>query len=75
MELKSGYGLDPDGYIISDVSMDKIDLRYLPCIEETVDWLKNLYQQQLQCLSLRQRAKRRRCSYKIRFRYYSYVSH
>ncbi|GEN86060.1 MULTISPECIES: nucleotidyltransferase domain-containing protein [Oceanobacillus] len=52
MELKSGYGLDPDGYIISDVSMDKIDLRYLPCIEETVDWLKNLYQQQLHSVYL-----------------------
>ncbi|WP_227994859.1 nucleotidyltransferase domain-containing protein [Oceanobacillus sp. CFH 90083] len=50
--LKSGYGLDSDGFIVSDVSMDKVDSRYLPCIEETVDCLGDLFQKQLHSVYL-----------------------
>lgn len=45
--LKPGYGLDDDGFIVSDVSIDKIDSIYLPCIQESVNSLKNLFPLQL----------------------------
>ncbi|GAB3798863.1 nucleotidyltransferase domain-containing protein [Virgibacillus kimchii] len=45
--LKAGYGLDPDGFIVSDVSIDKIDPVYMPCIQESVKALKDLFPQQL----------------------------
>ena len=35
--LHAGYGLDEDGYIVSDVSLDKIDHIYFPCIRESVE--------------------------------------
>ena len=50
--LKAGYGLDSNGFIISDVSKDKIDDAYLPCICESVENLKNLFQQQLHSVYL-----------------------
>lgn len=43
--LKKGYGLDPNGFIISDVSKDKINDVYVPCIRESVEYLKNFSQQ------------------------------
>ncbi|UUI03560.1 nucleotidyltransferase domain-containing protein [Oceanobacillus jeddahense] len=52
LSLSSGYGIDSNGFIISDVSMDKIDSRYLPCIEETIDCLQHLFQQQLHSIYL-----------------------
>jgi len=45
--LKVGYGLDSNGFIISDVSKDKIDGVYVPCIRESVENLKKLFHQQL----------------------------
>ena len=45
--LRAGYGLDPNGFIVSDVSKDKIDKVYVPCIRESVESLRNLFHQQL----------------------------
>jgi predicted nucleotidyltransferase len=45
--LRAGYGLDPNGFIVSDVSTDKIDNVYVPCIRESVESLRNLFHQQL----------------------------
>lgn len=45
--LKPGYGLDDDGFIVSDVSIDKIDSTYQPCIQESVHSLKKLFPLQL----------------------------
>jgi predicted nucleotidyltransferase len=45
--LRAGYGLDPNGFIISDVSKDKIDEVYVPCIRESVERLRDLFHQQL----------------------------
>ena len=47
MILRAGYGLDPNGFIVSDVSKDKIDNVYMPCIQESVESLRNLLHQQL----------------------------
>ncbi|MUG68012.1 nucleotidyltransferase domain-containing protein [Paenibacillus campinasensis] len=47
MILKAGYGLDPSGCIISDVSINKIDSKYQHCIEEAVERLKSVFQEQL----------------------------
>ena len=47
MLLKAGHGLDPNGFIVSDVSIDKIDKIYVPCIQESVESLRNLFHQQL----------------------------
>lgn len=41
--LQAGYGLDSDGYIISDVALEKIDNAYFPCIRECVEKLKGLF--------------------------------
>lgn len=46
-KLHAGYGLDPNGFIVSDVSRDKIDDVYIPCIQESVERLKRLFQEQL----------------------------
>ncbi|MCM3239354.1 nucleotidyltransferase domain-containing protein [Heyndrickxia oleronia] len=46
-KLHAGYGLDPNGFIVSDVSRDKIDDVYMPCIRESVERLKRLFQEQL----------------------------
>ena len=45
--LNYGHGLDPNGFIISDVSTDKIDDIFIPCIRESINSLKNLFPQQL----------------------------
>jgi predicted nucleotidyltransferase len=45
--LNSGYGLDPNGFIVSDVSKDKIDDVYMTCIRESIESLKSLFHQQL----------------------------
>ncbi|WP_433939991.1 hypothetical protein [Paenibacillus lautus] len=34
--LKAGYGLDHNGFIVSDVSKDKIDDVYVTCIHESI---------------------------------------
>ncbi len=47
VNLKAGYGLDSNGFIVSDVSKDKIDDIYLPCIQESVERLKNIFEQHL----------------------------
>lgn len=41
--LQAGYGLDRDGYIMSDVALDKIDNVYFPCIRESVEKLASLF--------------------------------
>ena len=46
-KLYAGYGLDSNGFIVSDVSEDKIDDVYMPCIRESIERLKNLFHQQL----------------------------
>lgn len=45
--LNVGYGLDPNGFIVSDVSKDKIDDVYMTYIRESVESLKSLFHQQL----------------------------
>ncbi|WP_169787909.1 nucleotidyltransferase family protein [Alicyclobacillus ferrooxydans] len=45
--LQAGYGLDQDGYIVSDVGIDKIDVAYLPCIHECVEELIKLFPHRL----------------------------
>lgn len=45
--LKAGYGLDHNGFIVSDVSIEKIDKSYMPCIQESIESLKKLFPQQL----------------------------
>ncbi|WP_216831508.1 nucleotidyltransferase domain-containing protein [Alkalihalobacterium elongatum] len=47
MVLRAGYGLDANGFIVSDVSIDKIDNAYVPCIRESVERLRTLFHQQL----------------------------
>ncbi|WP_078381866.1 nucleotidyltransferase domain-containing protein [Sutcliffiella halmapala] len=45
--LRAGYGLDSNGFIVSDVSIDKIDYVYRPCIQESIESLKNVFHPQL----------------------------
>ncbi|WP_245579662.1 nucleotidyltransferase domain-containing protein [Alteribacter aurantiacus] len=47
MILKAGYGLDLNGFIVSDVSKDKIDHVYLPCIRESIDCLRKAFPEKL----------------------------
>lgn len=47
VNLRAGYGLDSDGFIVSDVSIDKIDNVYVPCIRESIERLRNLFHQRL----------------------------
>lgn len=42
-DLKAGYGLDPEGYIVSDVSFDKINKIYKPCIQDSIECLAQLF--------------------------------
>lgn len=46
-KLYAGYGLDSNGFIVSDVSKEQIDKVYMPCIYETIARLKNDFTQQL----------------------------
>lgn len=41
--LQAGYGLDPDGYILSDVSLEKIDNIFYPCIRDAIEKLVSLF--------------------------------
>ncbi|MGE7826729.1 nucleotidyltransferase domain-containing protein [Paenibacillus sp. NPDC093718] len=45
--LKAGYGLDHNGFIVSDVSKDKIADVYTTCIHESIESLKHLFPQHL----------------------------
>ena len=45
--LQAGYGLDRNGFIVSDVGLDKIDNAFLPCIRESVENLIKLFPHQL----------------------------
>ncbi|GIP36122.1 hypothetical protein J2TS4_53320 [Paenibacillus sp. J2TS4] len=40
VKLYAGYGLDSDGFIVSDVSKDKINDVYIPCIQESIERLR-----------------------------------
>lgn len=42
-KLYAGYGLDSNGYIISDVSKDKINDIYIHCMQESIEGLKHLF--------------------------------
>lgn len=46
-KLYAGYGLDPNGYIVSDVGKDKINDVYMSCIRESIKRLKKIFPQQL----------------------------
>lgn len=50
--LHAGDGLDRNGFIVSDVSLDKINYVYLPCIEESVEKLKRLFPHELHSVYL-----------------------
>lgn len=50
--LKAGYGLDPNGFIVSDVSIDKIGRIYMPCIQKSIESLQKLFLQQLHSVYL-----------------------
>lgn len=50
--LKAGYGLDHNGFIVSDVSKDKIDDVYVTCIHESIERLKHLFHQHLHSVYL-----------------------
>lgn len=52
LTLRAGYGLDSNGFIVSDVSIDKIDRVYVPCIQESVESLKKLFPLQLHSVYL-----------------------
>lgn len=43
VSLQPGYGLDRDGYIISDVNLDKVHSVYLPCINDSIKELKMMF--------------------------------
>src|SRR5690625_4048265 len=45
--LQTGYGLDENGYILSDVSANKISSVFNSCIRESVDQMITLYPNQL----------------------------
>lgn len=51
-ELHAGHGLDSKGFIVSDVSIDKIDDIYKPCIQESIEGLKKRFHQQLHSVYL-----------------------
>ncbi|GAB6930933.1 hypothetical protein JCM10914A_49160 [Paenibacillus sp. JCM 10914] len=48
--LQAGYGLDSNGYIVSDVSIDKISSAYDECIQESVEQLLKLFPNTLHSL-------------------------
>ncbi|WP_164217059.1 nucleotidyltransferase domain-containing protein [Virgibacillus sp. YIM 98842] len=45
--LQAGYGLDQNGYILSDVAADKISADYDACIKESVHQLSKLFPKKL----------------------------
>ncbi|MFD1203681.1 hypothetical protein ACFQ38_00825 [Sporosarcina contaminans] len=45
--LQAGYGLDGDGYIISDVHIDKIHSIFLPLIHDSIKEIGLLFPNQL----------------------------
>jgi uncharacterized protein len=47
LNLKAGYGLDSNGYIVSDVGIEKMDGVYVSCIRETIECLRELFPHQL----------------------------
>ncbi|WP_067730571.1 nucleotidyltransferase domain-containing protein [Oceanobacillus damuensis] len=48
----AGYGLNANGYIVSDVSQEKIERVFMPCIQESVTSLQELFEQQLHSVYL-----------------------
>ena len=51
-KLKQGYGLDSNGYILSDVSKEKIEPAFLSCIQQSVASLKKLFPKHLHSVYL-----------------------
>ena len=41
--LKAGYGLDAEGFILSEAATGKISVAYWPCIRETINRLTDLF--------------------------------
>ncbi|MBM7095142.1 nucleotidyltransferase domain-containing protein [Bacillus sp. H-16] len=46
-DLRAGYGLDRNGFIVSDVNKNKIEHAYWPCIKESVAELVQLFPDRL----------------------------
>ena len=46
-KLQAGYGLDSNGYIVSEVHVDHIDAIYWPCIRDSIDRLEKLFSERL----------------------------
>lgn len=46
-KLQPGYGLDHEGYIVSDVSLDNISDLYNECIEESIKEIKTMFPEKL----------------------------
>src|SRR5690625_2648134 len=51
-DLKKGYGLDDNGVIVSDVSIEKINCIFKPCIQETLGRLKAIFEDDLHSVYL-----------------------
>lgn len=51
-KLQPGYGLDHEGYIVSDVSLDNISELYYECIEESIRALKLMFPEKLHSIYL-----------------------
>ncbi|MEQ6353331.1 nucleotidyltransferase domain-containing protein [Lysinibacillus sp. M3] len=45
--LHAGFGLDSNGFIVSDVSKDKIEDVYMTSIQSSIESLKRIFHQQL----------------------------
>jgi len=52
INLQPGFGLDRDGYIISDVDTDKIQSIYLPCIHDSIGELTLMFPNRLHSVYL-----------------------
>lgn len=51
-KLQPGYGLDHEGYIVSDVSLDNISELYYECIEESIKELKIMFPEKIHSIYL-----------------------
>lgn len=52
VKLIAGYGLDQNGFIVSDAKIEKICDTFLPCIQDSIESLKELFGPQLHSVYL-----------------------
>lgn len=52
VNLNAGHGLNANGYIVSDVGLDKIDPAFMPCIQESVKRLQEWFDHELHSVYL-----------------------